>query len=44
MHIILFKNQKVSSKKIESKGFKFNFSNLEETTQKYSSVTFWHLI
>ena len=31
MHTILFKNQKVSSKKIESKGFKFNFSNLEDT-------------
>ena len=31
MHIILFKNQKVSSKKIESKGFKFNFNNLENS-------------
>ena len=31
MHTILFKNQKVSSKKIESKGFKFNYSNLEDT-------------
>jgi len=31
MHIILFKSQKISSKKIELTGFKFNFNNLEKT-------------
>ena len=31
MHIILFKSQKVSSEKIQSKGFDFVYDNLENT-------------
>ena len=31
MHIILFKSQKVSSEKIQSKGFAFVYDNLENT-------------
>ena len=33
MHIILFKNQKVSCKKIQDSGFKFKFQNLRNSIQ-----------
>ena len=37
MHIILFKSQKVSSKKIEQSGFKFKFENLRNTLESILS-------
>ena len=37
MHIILFKSQKVSSKKIEQSGFKFKFENLKKTLESILS-------
>jgi hypothetical protein len=37
MHIILFKSQKVSSKKIEQSGFKFKFQNLRNALESILS-------
>ena len=37
MHIILFKSQKVSSKKIEQSGFNFKFQNLRTTIENILS-------
>ena len=37
MHIILFKSQKVSSKKIEQSGFNFKFRNLKSTIENILS-------
>ena len=41
MHIILFKSQKVSSEKIQSKGFTFIYENLENTLKIFCS-DIWH--
>ena len=37
MHIILFESQRVSSKKIESKGFSFEFNYLEPAVKNLLS-------
>ena len=40
MHIILFKSQKVSSEKIQSKGFDFVYDNLENTLKNIFSTQY----